>query len=295
MALQHTLSLAFGLLGNIISLLVFLAPVPTFYTIYKKKTTEGFQALPYVIGLLSSMLYIYYALLKEEINYDATLLITINSVGSVIETLYISLFLFYAPKKARISNATLLFLLNGFSYAVMVVLTRFLATGEMRIKIVGWICLVFSISVFVAPLGVLRQVIRTKSVEFMPFPLSFFLTLGAVAWFFYGFLIKDFYIALPNILGFFLGVVQMVVYVVYKNAKEVLEDQPKGQELSEHIIDVRKISTLVCPEMSPAVILQPTVDITSDMIEVVQNIIIMAEKTEETKEAAMDDDASTKV
>ncbi|XP_068304899.1 bidirectional sugar transporter SWEET10-like [Pyrus communis] len=295
MALQHTLSLAFGLLGNIISLLVFLAPVPTFYTIYKKKTTEGFQALPYVIGLLSSMLYIYYALLKEELKYDANLLITINSVGGVIETLYISLFLFYAPKKARISTATLLFSLNCFSYGVMVVLTRFLATGEMRIKIVGWICLVFSLSVFVAPLGVLRQVIRTKSVEFMPFPLSFFLTLGAVAWFFYGFLIKDYYIALPNILGFFLGVVQMVVYVVYKNAKEVLEDQPKGQELSEHIIDVRKISTLVCPEMSPAVILQPNVDITSDMIEVVQNIIIMAEKAEETKEPTMDDDASTKV
>lgn len=43
---------------------------------------------------------IYYATLKT----DGTLLITINSFGCVIEAVYISLYLAYAPKKALVST-----------------------------------------------------------------------------------------------------------------------------------------------------------------------------------------------
>ena len=71
---------------------------PTFYRIYKNKSTESFQSVPYVVALFSAMLWIYYALLKS----DECLLITINSAGCVIETLYIALYLTYAPKKAKV-------------------------------------------------------------------------------------------------------------------------------------------------------------------------------------------------
>ncbi|XP_057464431.1 bidirectional sugar transporter NEC1-like [Actinidia eriantha] len=264
----ENLAFVFGLLGNIISFFVFLSPLPTFYKIYKKKSTEGFQSVPYVVALFSAMLLMYYAFLKS----NATLLITINSFGCFIETIYIGLYLFYAPKKIKVQTLKLLALMSC-GFGLIVILTHFLAKGSTCLRIVGWICLVFSVSVFVAPLGIVKQVIQTKSVEFMPFSLTLSLTLNAVMWFFYGLLIKDFNIAIPNVLGFVFGVIQMVLYLMYKNTKKVVEEQKVAideveinqvrvlkeeaemlpEVLVEQVIDVVKLSAMVCPEIVPLV------------------------------------------
>ncbi|CAI0547724.1 unnamed protein product [Linum tenue] len=104
------------------------------------------------------------------------------------------------------------------AYGLMMLVTVFLVHGSARVNAVGWICAAFNIAVFASPLSVVRNVIKTKSVEYMPFSLSVFLTLCATAWFFYGLLVNDYYIALPNVLGFLFGVAQMVLYFVYKDS-----------------------------------------------------------------------------
>ncbi|KAJ8425575.1 LOW QUALITY PROTEIN: hypothetical protein Cgig2_013921 [Carnegiea gigantea] len=187
-AIHHPWVFTFGLLGNIISFMVFLAPMPTFIRIYKKKSTEGFHSVPYVIAIFSCMLWIYCALLKG----NNILLITINTAGIVIETIYIAIFITYAPKQAKISTLKLLMLLNFCGFCAIVLLCHYLAKGDARVQAFGWVCVAFSISVFAAPLSIMyvetslelqRKVIRTKSVEYMLFNLSLSLTLTAVIWF----------------------------------------------------------------------------------------------------------------
>ncbi|GMP87923.1 hypothetical protein CsSME_00040100 [Camellia sinensis var. sinensis] len=264
---SHNLAFAFGLLGNIISFFVFLSPMPTFYQIFKKKSTEGFQSVPYIVALFSAMLLMYYAFLKK---IDSTFIITINSFGCLVEIIYICVYLFYAPKKIKFKTVKLIGLMLGVFGAILI-LTQFLVKkSSTRFHIVGWICLVLSVSVFAAPLCILKQVIRTKSVEFMPFSLSLSLTLNAIMWFFYGLLIKDFNIAIPNVLGFIFGTIQMVLYAIYKNPKKVVKDQKfssdqipnevialeeeKLSELVEQVIDVVKLSSIACQEIGPVML-----------------------------------------
>ncbi|KAJ1399151.1 SWEET sugar transporter [Sesbania bispinosa] len=211
---QNHLVLTFGILGNVISMLVFLAPLPTFYRIYKKKSTEGFQSLPYLVALFSCMIWLSYAFIKT----GATLLITINAMGCVMEIIYIVTFTIYATKEARRVTVKLFMVMNVMTFALILLITHFAFNGSLRIQILGWICVSVSVSVFAAPLSIMAQVIRTKSVEYMPFYLSLFLTLSAIMWFVYGLLIKDICIAIPNVVGFTLGVVQMVLYGIYKNS-----------------------------------------------------------------------------
>ncbi|XP_068651983.1 bidirectional sugar transporter SWEET14-like [Aristolochia californica] len=245
---HHPLALAFGLLGNLVSFMVYLAPVPTFYKIHKKRSTEGFQSVPYVVALFSAMLWIYYAFTKK----DAYLLITINSAGCVIEISYIAIYILYAPKKAKIFTAKLFLSLNLGVFGTIVLITLLLPKGSLRDRVLGWVCLSFSVSVFAAPLSIMRLVIHTKSVEFMPFFLSFFLTLSAVMWFCYGLLLKDLYIALPNVIGFVLGFLQMILYSIYRDSKKVIA----ADKLPEHISDIITLSKKGSWEVQPTEVLE---------------------------------------
>ncbi|KAL6996892.1 hypothetical protein U1Q18_007018 [Sarracenia purpurea var. burkii] len=244
------LAFVFGLLGNIISFIVFLSPMPTFFQIYKKKSTRGYQSIPYLVALLSAMLLIYYAFLKT----NATLLLTINAFGCFIEMIYIGLYFFYTPKKAKILRE---FLLVIGSFGLMTGLTYFLTRGPTRLLVVGWICLIFSVCVFAAPLGIVKKVIQTKSVEYMPFSLSLCHTLNSVMWFFYGYLIRDPIIFSPNILGFIFGIIQMVLYAMYGgNTKTDLGDEkpPSAVQLQSQktVVEVKKV-----PESAETVINVP--------------------------------------
>ncbi|KAL9313971.1 hypothetical protein ACSQ67_019423 [Phaseolus vulgaris] len=223
------LSFLFGVLGNVASFVCFLAPLPTFYRVCKKKSTEGFQSVPYVAALFSAMLWIFYAYVKT----GETLLITINSFGCVIETIYLAIFLTYCPKKARMSTLRMIVLFNFGGFCTIVLLTHLLAKGAGRVKLLGWICVVFATSVFAAPLSIIRVVIRTKSVEFLPFPLSMLLLLSAIMWLLYGISLKDIYVTLPNVVGLTFGVIQIVLYMMYRNNKTL-----KDEKLPEHKGDI---------------------------------------------------------
>ncbi|GFP90310.1 bidirectional sugar transporter nec1 [Phtheirospermum japonicum] len=213
---SENLAFIFGLLGNVISFLVFLAPLPTFYTIFKKKSSEGFQSIPYSVAFFSASLLLYYAFLKT----NAYMIVSINGIGCVIEAVYLSIYLVYAPKKAKIFTMRLILLFNVGGLGVVMAVSLLAVKGSKRVSLVGWVCAIINLAVFAAPLSIIRRVIRTKSVEFMPFTLSFFLTLCATMWFFYGFFVRDYYIALPNVMGFLFGIAQMTLYLIYKNAKK---------------------------------------------------------------------------
>ncbi|XVF30924.1 hypothetical protein REPUB_Repub16aG0101100 [Reevesia pubescens] len=251
------LALIFGVLGNIVSFLVFLAPVPTFYNIYQKNTAEGYQPIPYMVALSSAMMLLYYGILKT----NANLIISINGIGCAIEVIYLVLYIIYSPKRVKVFTVKWIIIFNLGGYCLIMVVTNLLTGRFKRVTVMGWICAVYNIAVFASPLSIMSHVIRTKSVEHMSFSLSFFLTLCATMWFSYGFLVKDFYIALPNVLGFLLGIAQMILYVTYKNNNkdvEITEKQQKGDIetklssvedvnpcLADHQLEIKEIAVVI--------------------------------------------------
>ncbi|PKU83506.1 Bidirectional sugar transporter SWEET15 [Dendrobium catenatum] len=95
------------------------------------------------------MLWLYYAFIKT----NELLLIIVNSIGCIIEIFYITIFLIFAARKARIYTAKLILILIVGVFPMIVLITLLLFRGSSRLQVLGWICVAFAVCVFAAPLS----------------------------------------------------------------------------------------------------------------------------------------------
>lgn len=203
----------FGVLGNIAASFLFLSPLPTFWRIFWNKKVEDFSGVPYLTAALNCSLWTLYGL--PVINFQV-LVVTINAAGACLEIFYITVYILFSEGKARL-KVVILFITMASSF----ILVAGLVVGiehdpNTRRAILGVLCATLATMMYAAPLTIMKTVIQTKSVEFMPFLLSLFVFLNSSAWTVYAFLPqKDFYIAVPNIIGLVLGTAQLVLYAMY--------------------------------------------------------------------------------
>ncbi|KAK9136853.1 hypothetical protein Sjap_007447 [Stephania japonica] len=225
-------SFIIGIVGNIISILVFLSPIGTFKRVVKNKSTEDFGGLPYVSTFLSTSLWTFYGLLKP----GGLLIMTVNGTGAVLQAIYVTLYLIYAPKEKRIKYLKLVGILDVGCLALVILVVLLAIHGNVRIAVVGILCAGLTLGMYASPLSIMRTVIKTRSVEFMPFFLSFFLFLNGGTWTFYAILVKDFFVGVPNAIGFVLGSLQLILYAVYKSISRSKKSMVKMEEEGSHLV-----------------------------------------------------------
>ncbi|PHU23867.1 Bidirectional sugar transporter SWEET6b [Capsicum chinense] len=213
MANTETIRTVVGIIGNVISFLLFLSPVPTFIKIWKDKRVMQFKPDPYVVTALNCAVWVFYGM--PFVHPDSLLVVTINGIGLVIELIYVTIFFIYAEWQKR--RKILIFLvveLIILGIIIFITLT-FLFGTKARSMLVGIVAVVMNIAMYTSPLTVMRRVISTKSVKFMPFYLSLANFANGCIWFAYAFLKFDVYILIPNGLGALSGAIQLLLYAKY--------------------------------------------------------------------------------
>ncbi|XP_022146077.1 bidirectional sugar transporter SWEET4-like [Momordica charantia] len=226
-----------GIMGNVISLILFLSPLPTFIQIWKKGSVEQYSAVPYLATLINCMVWTLYGL--PMVHPGSLLVVTINGTGIAIELVYIILFLVYSDGKKKRMKVLMVLLLELIFVALLTLLVLTLAhTFRLRSAIVGTICILFNIMMYASPLTVMKLVIKTKSVEYMPFFLSFASFANGVVWTAYACIRFDPFITVPNGLGTLSALIQLILYATFYKSTQRQIAERKGQIcLSEVVVN----------------------------------------------------------
>ncbi|ONH90814.1 hypothetical protein PRUPE_8G076100 [Prunus persica] len=213
-----------GIIGNVISFFLFTSPFTTFLKIIKQKSVGEFKADPYVATLLNCAMWSFYGM--PFVHPDSVLVVTINGCGFVIELIYIAIFLTYSSNAKRRILIALLVEVIFFAVVVFVTL-HFLHTTKGRSMIIGILCIVFNIIMYASPLTIMKMVIKTKSVKYMPFTLSLANFCNGIVWLIYALIKFDPYILVPNGLGSISGLVQLILYATYYKTTNWDEEDEK--------------------------------------------------------------------
>ncbi|XP_058077005.1 bidirectional sugar transporter SWEET16-like isoform X3 [Magnolia sinica] len=183
-----------GIVGNIISILVFASPIGTFKKVVKKRSTENFKGLPYVCTLLSTCLWTFYGLLKP----DGLLIATVNGAGAALEAIYVTLFIIFAPKDAKVKMIKLVTILNVGLFGAVIVVALFAIHGSVRLTMIGFMCAGLTLGMYGSPMAAM----------------------------------------VPNAIGFVMGSAQLAIYTIYRSRRSTTKTshEKEVEEGSAHLV-----------------------------------------------------------
>ncbi|PSS04433.1 Bidirectional sugar transporter like [Actinidia chinensis var. chinensis] len=240
------LRLAVGVMGNAASMLLYAAPILTFSRVIKRKNTEEFSCVPYIIALLNCFLYTWYGLPVVSYRWENFPLVTINGLGVLLELSFILIYFWFTSARGKKKVVMIAIPVILVSCITAVISAFAFHDHHHRKAFIGSVGLIASVSMYGSPLVVMKRVIQTKSVEFMPFYLSFFSFLASSLWMAYGLLSHDLFIASPNLVGSPLGIVQLVLYCKYR--KKVIMEEPPKMDIEKNIEKTKQQLEIIVTE-----------------------------------------------
>ncbi|XP_036395270.1 sugar transporter SWEET1 isoform X1 [Megalops cyprinoides] len=158
-----------------------------------------------LVSVHSNLGWLYYGMLKK----DGTLII-VNSIGASLQSLYILTYCHYTKTRRLVWVQT--FTASIVLCGAWVYFSLFLTQGESQLSQLGFACSVFTVSMYLSPLTDLMEIVRSRSVERLSFPLTVATFLTSTSWTLYGLQLQDYYIMVPNTPGIITSLVRFFLF-----------------------------------------------------------------------------------
>ena len=211
----------FGWVGTGIAIYFYLAPaVPFIKLVNEHLKVNEVPGVLLICSFMNCILWADYGLLDDTFQVYLA-----NGIGGAITLIWITIFLIYIGKQnlkiALLYIILLMICVGGISYVFYFIIDK---------DITGKVAMIFNILMYAAPGEKIFKVFKTKKYNLIPI----FSTIGgffcSLCWLIFGIYKGDINLIIPNGLGLFFSILQIVVYLIFYCKKRSEENFDIGED-----------------------------------------------------------------
>ncbi|CAI5705198.1 unnamed protein product [Peronospora effusa] len=208
------------------TLMLRLSLIPDFRRMHKCHSTGEMSVMPCLLLFTNCYVGFFYAI---AVNNMMPLLA--QAIVGIVAGVFFNYFFYrLAEDKLAVVKA----FAGSFAVCLIVTVYSILAlaghTGQSRESIsttLGFMTIGTSVGLYVSPMATIATVLRTKTASSMPFTMGVANVFNSFNWATYAALVDNKFILGPNIAGFILGCIQLILTFVYRPQSSDLADEAK--------------------------------------------------------------------
>lgn len=199
-------------LATVSTIGLFLSGISLCLKVRKQGDTKDVTMVPFLITSANCAFWLRYGIIRD----DSTLVV-VNATGLFLETIYLTYYYSFTGISSRRTVTKQIFAFYAI-FSILFYVANYMSSSPLIT--IGYIGSCTAMGVYAAPLATVAKVIQLKSSEFMSFPLSAVGLIVSIEWWLYGMLIADKFVYVPNVIGVFLGIFQIALFVKFPSKSE---------------------------------------------------------------------------
>uniref|UniRef100_A0AAV1V095 Sugar transporter SWEET1 n=1 Tax=Peronospora matthiolae TaxID=2874970 RepID=A0AAV1V095_9STRA len=206
------------------TLLLRISLIPDFRRMHKNHSTGEMSVMPCLLLFTNCYVGMFYAIAVNNM-----MPLFAQAIVGVVTGIFFNYFFYRwaadkrAVVKAFIGSFTVCFIVTLYSVLALAGYTN--QSQDSVSTTLGFMTIGTSVGMYTSPMATIATVLRTKTASSMPFTMGVVNVFNSFNWATYAALVDNKFILGPNIAGFILGCIQLILTFIYRRAtSEMIED-----------------------------------------------------------------------
>lgn len=197
----------------------FLSGAKVCHVIYKQRSCANLSPIPFLAGLNCMALWLRYGFLADEWE-----IIAVNVIGLTLQSIYLCFFFSYTKQKLRFLKQLVILLL------FLSLLLWLIEQSADRLFFSGSLASFAGLIACASPLATIQDVLKTKCVSSLPFPIILSTFIVSLSWLSFGLLKGDHFIAFSNVISVAISGAQLTLFMIYPSMQPYEKLSPSNKK-----------------------------------------------------------------